>query len=188
MQKLFKDIYITEIIQKHFNTLQNKNKFQRRERNIYLIIPIIFSIILVFFFGAINETTANTYITVMSIFAGLLFNMLVLLITTIKTDEKHPDKKNRKKLLQESFYNLSYTVLLSITSIIFLLIQKINLPQTNTWFTIDFIINRKYNLSEIFQEATTFIAYIIFINVCFTIFSILYNIFKLFELDIKYLK
>jgi hypothetical protein len=121
----------------------------------------------------------------MAIFSGLLFNVLVLLLSTTKACKMHPDKENRKILLNETFYNLSYTILMSLVSIIILLVQKINIPSSKELFCIDFLIKRSYTSSEIIQELLAIAAYWIFINICVTILLILYNIFKLFELDIQ---
>ncbi len=121
----FKDtrFNILEIIKGHFKTLKapNAKNMETKDIFVFFTLPITLSLGLYLCFGYPNEDTASMYSTIMTLLAGLLFNVLVLIISAVKTPDNHSDKENRKELLKETFYNISYTIFMALTSLVFLL-------------------------------------------------------------------
>lgn len=135
---IFDKINIASIIEGHFNTLvdEKTKKLDFFDVLIFIMLPFGFSLFLTFFFTEI-EPLQNILITSLTIFTGLLFNLLVLMYDIIKRrDDKYRvlldeseqnetfNKKNELielkisgRFLEQLFNNISYSVLISIFAI-----------------------------------------------------------------------
>ena len=123
---------IIGIIKNYFNTFKDDktDKVLKIDIFIYFIIPLLSSLLIVYYGFLLTESNANIFLTAFSIFAALLFNMLFLLFDIVKkTVEQNSSsenltetKKTKVKLLKETFTNISFTVLLSVTIVIILLL------------------------------------------------------------------
>jgi len=111
-------INISEIIENHIATLKNDNtkKTGIDDYFTFLIIPIILTSILLYFKVVLSDEALNIVITTLSIFVGLLFNVIVLIFDIIKRDST---KKIKNVVLRELLANISFTILISIVAIIF---------------------------------------------------------------------
>lgn len=127
-----KKINIYPILCDHINTLKN-NKTKKISR-IDLIfsygMPIIPAAIFPYIGCSFGKDMLSAIISSFSIFVGLLINVLVLIYTIInneetKNTEPSESQKESKKLLIETFYNISYAILISFISIFFSLIPYI---------------------------------------------------------------
>jgi hypothetical protein len=76
-------------------------------------------------------------ITALSIFAALLFNLL-LLTHSIVTQTESELHEGRRKLLREIYAHISYAVLISVIAIVFLLASVV-LPSGSPW--VDFTLS-----------------------------------------------
>jgi len=78
--KMFNKINIFKIISNHFNTLQNDNtkKCEFDDILTFLILPLLVSVGLYWFDFELKENAINIIITTLSIFVGLLFNIIVI--------------------------------------------------------------------------------------------------------------
>ena len=145
-------IKIGKIIKSHYKTfyiLENeKEKISISSYLLYLLIPLLGSIILTYF-GYTMESEINNLIAAISIFGGFLFNLLAIIYTqvdkiliAIEKDEIKAEKgelgifdttkrdlKNKRIFAKEINSNISYSIILALTIIIFLLLLNVDLPK-----------------------------------------------------------
>ncbi|MEE3999141.1 hypothetical protein V1T75_02235 [Tenacibaculum sp. FZY0031] len=145
-------IKIGKIIKSHYKTfyfLENKNeKISISSYLLYILIPLIGSIILTYF-GYTMESEINNLIAAISIFGGFLFNLLAIIYTqidkiliAIEKDEIKAEKgelgifdttkrdlNNKRTFAKEINSNISYSIIVALTIIIFLLLLNVDLPK-----------------------------------------------------------
>ena len=145
-------IKIGKIIKSHYKTFyilgNEKEKISISSYLLYLLIPLLGSIILTYF-GYTMESEINNLIAAISIFGGFLFNLLAIIYTqvdkiliAIEKDEIKAEKgelgifdttkrdlKNKRIFAKEINSNISYSIILALTIIIFLLLLNVDLPK-----------------------------------------------------------
>lgn len=144
-------IKIGKIIKSHYKTfyiLENKKKISISSYSLYLLIPLVGSIILTYF-GYTMESEINNLIAAISIFGGFLFNLLAIIYTqvdkiliAIEKDEIKAEKgelgifdttkrdlKNKRIFAKEINSNISYSIIVALTIIISLLLLNVDLPK-----------------------------------------------------------
>lgn len=122
-------LLVHKIILKHILSLRNDrtNKISLWDIITLLIFPFIISGVMTFAFNIFIEDV-NVLLTVFSIFAALLFNFLMLIIQ-MKDDEQVKGKfintetnvTKYYQCLSETYYNVSFAILISIIEIMLLL-------------------------------------------------------------------
>lgn len=117
---MFSRINIFGIITDHIRTFSydKKGNVKPLVFIFFFFFPFIPSIALVWFNHSLAKDTTNTAISVLSIFVGLLLNLLILLFGLGK-DTVNPYLTST---IKESIINISFAILVSIFGIIFLLI------------------------------------------------------------------
>lgn len=126
---MFEKINVWLIIKDHFATLyrrENPDRVCWQDIVTFFLMPIILSIICILFFKSVfnNPDTYNLIATIVSIFGGLLLNLLLLIFDILeKMKEDTPKREKKKKLLMEINANISYSILLSVIIIVTLLIN-----------------------------------------------------------------
>lgn len=138
---MFDKINIKNILKDHFSTLQNERTGNKDVLDyiVFFIIPLLISGMLVWVFNDLKQF-ASILITSLSIFTGLLFNLILLTYDLIKRNEKQglasKDKSDLKtkedddivikgKILRQIFTNISYSIVIAIFTIISLLLLYI---------------------------------------------------------------
>jgi len=123
-------VNIWKILKDHKSTLvdQNTNKPGGDDILIFLLIPIISPIVIVYFLGfdfGNYMDLRKTIVSSLAIFVGLLFNALVILINIAKNG----DTKNiRKKVIQQLIANISFNIIIAFVAVLFILIRYIDIP------------------------------------------------------------
>lgn len=144
-------IKIGKIIKSHYKTfyvLENeKEKISISSYFLYLLIPLVGSIILTYF-GYTMESEINNLIAAISIFGGFLFNLLAIIYTQVDKiliaiekdeikaengelgifDTTKRDLKNKRIFAKEINSNISYSIIVALTIIIFLFLLNVDLP------------------------------------------------------------
>lgn len=123
---MFSKINVIEIITDHWRTLKNygDSKSSIGDISIFVLFPILFSIILLGIKFRLNKELVNTLVTALSVFGALLFNLLMLIYDLIKKNKNDPEsteKELRLVFLSEIYRNISYSILISLSSIMVLL-------------------------------------------------------------------
>lgn len=154
-KKLFEKIDTIQIIKDHIDTLYDYKTKNKRPADIILFfgIPIIISFILPLFKIFISTNLANILITSLSVFAALLFNLLLLLFDalekqkekckyryedgTVESRELTKHENLIRTFMQEIFSNISFGIFISVLAIVFLLLtQMISVPYFSIFFQV----------------------------------------------------
>lgn len=157
---MFSKINISTVLRKHFATLKNDNtqKLDWDDYLLFLVLPIFISIVLIYFDCLLSDQLINIVVSSLSILVGLLFNIIVLLFDIIKRDSQ---QKIKNEILKEILANISFTIFISLISIIITLISYINI----IWLKV----------------TTNAILYFLLCLFFLTVLMILKRMFKLFE-------
>lgn len=124
---MLEKVNIWRIIVDHLGTLRvtGSNSASSKDIALFFGIPAATAIILMLFFGLnISAQLGNTLFTGLSIFAGLLFNLLVLVYDIVNRENKDVDRtskrgRRRLRVLREVFSNISYAILVAL-AVVFL--------------------------------------------------------------------
>jgi hypothetical protein len=131
--KFFVKINVLKIIDSHLDTLKNDNskKAEFDDYFTFLILPLIFASVLMWFDIYLNNDAVNIIITVLSIFVGLLINVIVLIFDMVKRDAKL-----KNAILKQLLSNIAFTILLSTISILFTLgtyVESLYIREISNW-------------------------------------------------------
>jgi hypothetical protein len=167
---VFGKINCLKIIRDHTLTLRKygQKTISPLDFVIFYILPAIISIIIVIFFHQISKNVISLLITALSIFAALLFNLLLLIhdsITKPYTGNIKPE--DRKTYLKEIFSSISFSILVSVMAIILLLVHS------------------QFLKGIIDQSISTFFIYYLVIVFIFTLLMILKRIHILLSDELK---
>jgi O-antigen/teichoic acid export membrane protein len=157
---IFNKINLGKIISHHFATIKNANtgKPDKDDFFTFLLFPIIISSTLIYFKIYLKSDATNIIISTLSIFVGLMFNIIVLIFDIIKRDAS---QKVKNVVLKELLSNISFAIFVSILSIIITLFTystNICVKIIFTWIayfflalflvTLLMILKRMYNIFE----------------------------------------
>ena len=132
---MFEKINILSVFAEHISTLKKygSDKYSISDIIIFLVSPAILAFILLFACNIpLKGNLIMILVTSFSIFAALLFNLLLLIYDIVSKHNKNgwgisdKTKKNRKltlkeKLLKETYVNISFNITISVISIILLI-------------------------------------------------------------------
>lgn len=184
---MYRELNIRKVFEGHFMSFHGKNgKISRNEKFSYLYLPILFSVFLGIF-CPLDDGLKNIISICISILIGLLFNLLILVLTNINTEKfinhSNSDRLTRVTLIKETFYNVCFSVVISIITLINLfLIDILKFPTDFNDFL--FIIFEK-NIDAYFQTLLQIVLYFTFIQTFLVLFMIIKRIEKLFTVEIE---
>ena len=118
-------INIINIVRDHISTLKDfdKDAYSISDLSIFFILPLIVSSIILFFNIILSNELVNVLVMSLSVFAGLLFNLL-LLVYDIMRKSGSGDRPLKGALLKELYSNISFGILISVITIILLLVSR----------------------------------------------------------------
>ena len=113
-------ISLTEIIKDHFKTLIdiNTNRAGFDDYFSFLILPILISSLMTFCGLNVNNNSIETIVGSLSIFVGLLFNALVILLDIARKQESAEIKQI---IVKEVTANISFAIIVSFIAIFIML-------------------------------------------------------------------
>jgi len=180
---MYSRLNFSSIIEGHHNTLKGaKGKIPLGEKIEFFAIPIIISLVTAFF-KHINDEITNILTICLSVLIGLLLNLLVLILSNVQSKDKVLDltnRRNRLDLIEETFYNISFTILLSIMALIAILLMNMCLFDFKIRIGLFEVINLKLITLFIFSAVIYFLNIKIFIN----LFMVLKRMNKVFKEDL----
>lgn len=118
-------INIAQIVTDHLATLRNEGtgKVSLFDIAIFIALPITFAVAYYASGWKFSENATNLVITGMSIFAGLMINVLVLIYTvalnTKTEDETAEEAIIEKRFLRQIFANISFSITTSVFIVVF---------------------------------------------------------------------
>lgn len=138
MSDAFSKINILKIVTDHVSTLKDfgRSKISKSDVFIFFILPFFLSALLVYLKINLNSELANLLITVFSIFAGLLFNLQILMFDIVGkvSDVKdlpsslvsRQSLSRRISILESVSLNISFEILLCILGVLVLAISTLS--------------------------------------------------------------
>jgi hypothetical protein len=119
---MFVKIDIRSIVQDHLRTLiaYDSGKTSRGDVALFYLVPIVIAVGLALGGVTLDPTAVNILITALSIFTGLLLNLLLLIHGLIRkgVDAGIPDERI---VLRQLYCNISYNILIAIVALMPLL-------------------------------------------------------------------
>ena len=122
--KILNKINVRRIVENHCASIRNINtgKPDLDDYMTFVAIPVVVASILISFGIFLKNDVINIIITTLSIFVGLMFNIIVIIFDIVK---RHPDHKVKNAVLKEILANVSFAILLSLTCIVFTIITYV---------------------------------------------------------------
>ncbi|MDV3865393.1 hypothetical protein CMU00_08845 [Elizabethkingia anophelis] len=139
LKKIFDRIEISNLFSYHLATFYhyekkifyNKTQIPKTDKLLFLVFPIFTSVIFVLVGLKFDKDYLNIILTSLSIFTGLLFTLLTMILGLVQENNKIKIEEiraeDRKKiqakinLTKDLFINIAFSVFLSILAIIFVL-------------------------------------------------------------------
>lgn len=175
---MFEKVNIFRIVKEHFGTLVN---VQTKRTNWYdiatfYILPMTLSVSLYIYSVTPTPSVINIVVTSLSIFAALLFNLLVVILAYPNTPTPpRVDQNVRVEYIREIYVNIAYAILVALLTIIFCVVllalepnQQVQQPD---W------VNHAYKLTAMITQFS-------FLNFILTLFMILKRVHILFYKEI----
>lgn len=169
-------VNVIDIIKRHVQTLKDyaSQKSSKKDYFTFFVLPAFVAITLAIK-GTITDNGTGILLTVFSIFAGLLFNLLILIMDIGRRvkkqgEEKSVDAKKQRiteTLISETYSNVAFSILISLTVICITLIFIVGLS------------------NMIFKFLVSLIIYWLVIVFIMTLFMILKRVFRLLDNEIK---
>lgn len=125
-------IDLKEVFQDHINTLRDNStgRLSVWDLTVFYALPTLGGIVSFFLGLSIGDTGIGILISALSILAGLLINVLVLLYTVKEVGPTEKEAKRQVELIKEVNANLIYAITISILCIIMLCL----LPRLHEFF------------------------------------------------------
>ncbi|HLO43782.1 MAG TPA: hypothetical protein VK175_05565 [Leadbetterella sp.] len=160
-------INISKIVKNHFSTLINANSGKPDWDDLLTFygLPIIATSTLTIIGIKLNSEATNIIITTLSIFVGLMFNIIVLLFDIVKRDASRAIKN---LILKQLLENISFAIILSILAILMTLIT--------------------YSNNFIIKSISTCITYYLLTLFLITLLMILKRMYNVFKNEIEELE
>jgi len=175
-----------EAIQSIYYDNRNRLITKRWKLNIfYYVIPIILSFILILLDQTLNENSITYFITGISIFAGLFFNLLIVVSekmekrkTQLESNHEATSKyaKDYKLFSERLIASISYAIILSILVIGLMFFTQIDYSNLNCYFnanTISIISNISVYFFNFFAYFVGFKFLILLVHILIDIYDML---------------
>lgn len=158
-----------KIVKAHYKTLrafkQRTNRIYWKDFILFVVIPILASSALTWFDIDLKPQTSNL-IAAISIIGGFLFNLLAIIYNSMSNLELDAKKsKAKERYVNEIHVNISYNILLSIFSVLFMILYNIDYPKI-------------YNM-DVIHYSLMFTCYYLLISFLLTLFMVLNRVFIL---------
>jgi hypothetical protein len=187
-------INILAIFNKHLSTLKsNDGSLLREDKRIFIFLPIMLAVFMILIIRIPSDNLINFFTLTLSLFIGLFLNLLVLIISFSENKLKIKDKANRKELLTQTFYNIAYTILISLIGLAIVFLGCVDfLPVA--WsidiscFNNEYLFTPKiFSLNKLLQLIFFFVFYAIFVHLILTLLMVIKRIFSLFNAEIEHI-
>ncbi|WP_286271952.1 hypothetical protein [Thalassotalea hakodatensis] len=126
-------INVIEIITGHFNTLKSSSdsKLNYTDLFTFILLPVIVACLTVFFGFKQSDQMSSLLVNFGAIFTALLLSVLVLvydqgnkLTEKLESNNNQPILKAKQSLLDELYYNICYSIVVSVILVFLCLIEK----------------------------------------------------------------
>jgi hypothetical protein len=181
---MYSKLNLKDIVEGHFESV-GRYKSNSKFRKEFVIIPLIFALLLSII-KVPDSDVKNIFGICLSILTGLYLNILVLLISSISSDNLNiaiKQKKIRLELLKETLYNVSFSVFTAVKALIVLFLSTILIFNFSGIDELMYVVfNNDFN--HIIQFILGFFLYKYTIDVFLILFMILKRINILYTKEI----
>lgn len=115
-------IDVSKIISAHFRSLSEGTNRSGSDIIVFILLPLAIAGLLVWLGAYMSDSLLSTIVSGLSIFVGLLLNVVVLLFDIVRNTQKQTVKH---KIITETLANVCFTILLSLFTIPFALSTQI---------------------------------------------------------------
>lgn len=144
--KLFDRVEVSSIFSRHLTTFYhyekkqfyNESKVPSSDKLLFFVLPLILAVLLCLMGLKFDKDYLNITLTCLSIFTGLLFTLLAIVLSLIQENQKividaikAEDKKKataRIELTNHLFINIGFSIVLAVLSLVFVLLTQFNPP------------------------------------------------------------
>ncbi len=120
---MFDKINVWKVVKDHLDTLKVYGT-QRADRPTFVllfVLPLAVAGAILYWHGSLDSTPITIVATSFSIFAALLFNLLLLIYDVIRKPDKSSFRALRRQLLRDLFRNISFAILTAIVGVALLI-------------------------------------------------------------------
>lgn len=122
MRELVKKINVAPILSGHFATLEDQRNPRPNTKLgdvfVFYGLPLIGTLVMMWFRVTLSDTTISVITTALSILAGLLINLLVLMHSLAWDKHEDPQRSKVFKVLHQLHANISYAILISLLAVV----------------------------------------------------------------------
>lgn len=158
------------------------------DRFIFYVLPILIATFALLVIGTPDQKATDLYTVCLSVFTGLFLNLLVMITSVLRPSVKIWDSKTRIELIEHTFYNISYTIVLSLIGLGFVFLTTIH-PFPQTWkinlTTLSALFDHPLSLNKASTYIFTFLLYYILSKIILTLLMVIKRVFCLFRTDIQ---
>lgn len=114
--------FLARIVCDHVSTFRgyHSRRFDPLEVAFYSLVPLGGAVIMLLMGRVLTDGLATLLVTSLSIFAALLFNLLLLTYDIVRKPDAEAEQLKRT-LLRDIYSNISYSILLAIVAVLMLL-------------------------------------------------------------------
>lgn len=133
---------IWRIVVDHIDTLRNAKSRKYRPLDFISLfaVPMVVGIAATYFGYILSKEIINSLLTSLSVFAALLFNLLLLVYSIVQRNNVAESEKVRTKFLKEIYANISFCILLTVLTIALLLITFISIDTPRFRLFLTFVV------------------------------------------------
>lgn len=116
---MFEKLDLTDVVRDHYRTLVDHGTGKRDigDLVVFTMVPVLVATYCAGLVGSMPASTSSMLITALSIFAGLLFNILVLIHALSLKSLAPTGADEARRMLQEIYANTAYAVLVALMAI-----------------------------------------------------------------------
>ena len=122
---MFSKINVTNIVRDHFCTLKkyDSDRWSSGDFLLFVGVPVVVTVWMLVAELLLTKAAVGVLFAGISIFAGLLLNLLMMAHGIIRSTVGKPRYKDEKRLLREIYSNISYSILAAIVMLGVMLIR-----------------------------------------------------------------
>jgi hypothetical protein len=117
---VFAKIDIRDIVRDHLATLVDyrTQRASPLDYVLFFVVPAVVAAALMFLKVGLTDSAVNVLITALSIFAGLLFNLLVLIASLADKRAAPTGESDARQVMKSIYANIAYSLLVSLLTLL----------------------------------------------------------------------
>jgi hypothetical protein len=157
-------IDVSKIVSAHFKSLAGGTNKDGWDIVVFIILPACIASLLVWLGAYMSDSLLSTIVSGLSIFVGLLLNVVVLLFDIVRNTKKQSIKH---RIINETLANVCFTILLSL-------------------FTIPFALSTQITRWMFLKPYTSFVTYFLSCVFIATLLMVVKRVYALFQDEAEY--